>query len=162
MRRIVVLACASAALASCQSVGVHQADSAYGYPACDTAASRDAVARTVHAFFDALAADDYPALQQVTTPSFYAFDVGKRYSARELSEVVRRSHDAGRVINWNVGPITSRIDCSVASAAWENAGSAGTADKVESRAWLESAVLVRNDDRWLIDFLHSTPKDPRP
>jgi hypothetical protein len=53
------------------------------------------------------------------------------------------------------------VDCSVASATWENIGSAGTAGKLQPRAWLESAVMRRHDDRWLLAFLHSTPRDPR-
>ena len=161
MRLMMPLIAGSALLVSCQTpndIG------GIGRPAdqsCDTAAARAGVEQTIHAFFAALAKDDHAALQQLTTTTFYAFDVGKKYDAEGLCEAIAKAHQSGRVINWNVGPVSSRVDCAMASAAWENNGSAGRAEKIEPRSWLESAVLVRQGDRWLIDFLHSTPKDPR-
>lgn len=160
--RSVLLPCSAAMLLmSCQSL---DRPGAVGGPAgrpCDTSAARDGVTRTIHAFFAALAKDDDAAVRRLTTPSFYAFEVGKRYSGPELVALLANAHKAGRVMNWNIGPISARVDCTIASAAWENNGSAGTAQKLEPRSWLESAVLVRQGDQWLLDFLHSTPKDPR-
>lgn len=161
MRRIMPLIAGSALLVSCQTPkDIGDIDRPAGRP-CDTAAARAGVEQTIRAFFAALAKDDHAALQQLTTTTFYAFDVGKKYDAEGLSEAISKAHQSGRVINWNVGPIASRVDCAMASAAWENNGSGGTAEKIEPRSWLESGVLVRQGDRWLIDFLHSTPKDPR-
>jgi hypothetical protein len=98
--------------------------------------------------------------KRLTTPTFYAFDIGKRFTGPELSKLIADSHKAGRTIEWSIGPVDARAGCATAFAAWENTGAAGTAEKMEPRAWLESAYLVRQGDRWAIDFLHSTPKDP--
>lgn len=86
---------------------------------------------------------DSAAVQRVTTPDFYAFEIGKRYSARELSDVIAKSHADGRITNWGLGPMSLQVDCSIASATWENTGSAGKAGELQARAWLESAVLRR-------------------
>ena len=156
MRALAVLALV--ALTSCQTTGGQNSS---GSSQCDSLSAREDIGRAVRLFYAALAKDDYAAVQGVTTPDFYAFEIGKRYSGKELSDLIAKSHAEGRVINWGLGPMSMNVDCSVASATWENNGSAGTAGKMQPRAWLESAVLRRQDNRWLIAFLHSTPKDPR-
>ena len=78
------------------------------------------------------------------------------------SDIIAKDHADGQIINWNLGPMTMHVDCTVATAAWENNGSSGRQGKLKPRAWLESAVLRLQGDRWVMTFLHSTPKDPRP
>jgi hypothetical protein len=119
------------------------------------------VSETIRSFFAALAIDDHAAVKRLTTLNFYAFEIGKRYTGPELSKLIADAHKSGRTIQWNIGPVDARVDCNIAFAAWENTGAAGTAAKMQPRAWLESALLLRQDDRWVIDFLHSTPKDLR-
>jgi len=148
------------ALTSCQTTASQQ-NSARSADQCDTAVAREDIRRTIESFFAALAKDDYGALQRVTTADFYAFEIGKKYSGKELSDLIAKSHAEGRIINWGLGPMSLQVDCSLASATWENVGSAGSAGKLQPRAWLESAVLLRHDDAWVLAFLHSTPKDPR-
>lgn len=161
MKRIV--ACVAAALlASCQSVAPIGEDISLNPPrSCATAADSQQVSQTIRAFFAALAIDDDAAVGRLTTPSFYAYDIGKRFTGPELSKLIADAHKSGRILQWNIGPVDARIDCNMAFAAWENHGAAGTAEKLEPRAWLESALLVRSGDRWLIEFLHSTPMDRR-
>lgn len=125
------------------------------------AAARD-IETVVKAFFAALAKDDDAEVRRLTTPDFYAYDIGKRFTGPELSKVIADAHRAGRTIEWNIGAVDTRIDCNLAFAAWENTGASGTRPNLQPRSWLESAVLVRRNGRWLIHFLHSTPKDPRP
>jgi hypothetical protein len=128
---------------------------------CSSPAATEAVSETIRAFFAGLAVDDDAAVRRVTTPNFYAFEIGKRYTGPELSKLIADAHKTGRIMQWNVGLVDVRADCNLAFAAWENTGAAGTAAKLEPRAWLESAVLLRQGDGWVIGFLHSTPKDRR-
>lgn len=157
------IALAPALLAGCQSVGpgITEPASASQSP-CASPEARQEVSETIRAFFAALAVDDHAAVQRLTTANFYAYEIGKRYTGPALSKLIADAHAAGRVLQWNIGSIDARIDCHMASAVWENTGASGTAAKMEPRAWLESAVLLRQGNRWVIDFLHSTPKDPRP
>ena len=128
---------------------------------CDSD-SADAVAvdRTVRAFFAALAADDLAAYARLTTPTFYSYDVGKRFDGIELAELVQSAHARGVQLNWTIGPVDAHVGCGMAWAAWENRGSAGVPPKVEPVVWLESAVLVKQGGEWKIDFFHSTRAAP--
>lgn len=162
MKHVLVCLGASALLASCQSMtpAAGPVASALAQPCASPAAAQE-VSETIRAFFAALAIDDDEAVRSLTTPNFYAYEIGKRYTGPELSKLIGDAHKSGRVMQWNIGQVDARVDCNLAFAAWENIGAAGTAAKLEPRAWLESASLLRQGDRWVIDFLHSTPKDPR-
>ena len=125
-------------------------------PACVRSPRAEAdIDRTVHDFFDALRKDDKAAFQRLTTSSFYSFDVGKRYVGTELVDVVRDAHARGVQLNWSVGPLDTNLGCDVAWSAWENVGSAGVPRDVRPVRWLESAVLIRQNGSWKVDFFHS-------
>ena len=89
-------------------------------PDCDRSSETEAeIEGTVHAFFDSLRGDDKATFQQLTTSSFYAFDVGKRYAGTELVDVVKDAHARGVQLNWSVGQLDTKIGCDVAWSAWE-------------------------------------------
>jgi len=113
------------------------------------------IEQTVHAFFDALRKEDKVAFQRLTTTSFYSFDGGERFPGTELVDVVRNAHARGVQLNWSIGSLDTKLRCDVAWSAWENVGSAGIPPDVRPVRWLESAVLVRQNGSWKIDFFHS-------
>ena len=128
----------------------------FNQPACAPSSKTDAgIERTVHAFFDTLRKEDKAAFQRLTTSSFTSFDVGKRYVGTELVDVVRDAHARGVQLNWSVGQLDTKVGCDVAWSAWENVGSAGVPPDVKPVRWLESAVLVRQNGEWKVDFFHS-------
>lgn len=150
---------AAAALVACQSADYQRNPRARPDVTEKCAPSATAIAdinHTVRSLFVALANDDDDAVARLTSSSFYAFE-GKRMSAPELSATIRAAHQAGRIYQWNVGPLDAYVDCNMAWAAWENIGASGIAPTLEPRRWLESAVLVRKNDRWVMEFMHSTP-----
>src|SRR5687768_5923759 len=117
---------AALALMSCQSMApTGRAETARRPCASETA--QQEVLQTIRGFFDALARDDEAAVARLTTPDFYAYEIGKRYSGPELSRLIADAHRAGRIMQWNIGTIDARIDCNIAFAAWQNDGAAGTA-----------------------------------
>ena len=127
-----------------------------GQSSCSaTPAAKGDIERTVHAFFDALRKEDKVAFQRLTTASFYAFDVGKRFPGTELLDAVRDAHVRDVQLNWSIGPLDTKLRCGVAWSAWENVGSSGRPPDLRPVRWLESAVLVREDGVWKIDFFHS-------
>jgi hypothetical protein len=130
-------------------------------PACAPSSGLDAsIERTVHAFFDALRREDMAAFRQLTTSSFYSFDVGKRYAGTELVDVVKDAHRRGVQLHWSIGEMDTNVACNVAWSAWENVGSAGIPPDVKPVRWLESAVLVRENGSWKVDFFHSQRAAP--
>jgi hypothetical protein len=116
---------------------------------------------TVHAFYDALRKEDEAAFRRLTTGAFYAFDAGKRYVGTELVDLVKDAHARGVELNWSVGLLDTKLGCDVAWTAWENSGSAGIAPEIRPVRWLESAVLVRRDGGWKVDFFHSQRAAPQ-
>lgn len=160
--KLALLCLAAPLLSACQSIARAPAAISSAPPRlCSSGAAVSEVSQTIRSFFAALAVDDHAAVKTLTTPNFYAFEIGKRFTGPELSKLIADAHQSGRVMQWNIGAVEARVDCQLAFAVWENTGAAGTASRLEPRAWLESALLVRQGDRWVIDFLHSTPKDPR-
>lgn len=127
-----------------------------GQPNCPAPVNaRAEIDRTIHDFFDALRMDDDASFKRLTTESFYSFDVGKRFEGTELADAVQDAHAQGVQINWSIGPIDTRLSCDVAWSAWENVGSAGVPPELQPVRWLESAVVVRENGSWKIDFFHS-------
>lgn len=126
-------------------------------PACPgSTADAQGVDRTIRSYFAALAADDELAAARLTSPTFYSFDVGKRFTGPELSATLKQLHQRGTVLQWNIGAIDAHFDCNTAWAAWENVGAAGTVDDLKPVKWLESAMLRRHRGQWVLEFLHST------
>lgn len=121
----------------------------------DPATARAEVEQTIHDFFAALRSADKAPFAQLTTPSFYAFDVGQHFAGSTLGDAVVEALAEGVEINWNLGPMDTRVRCDVAWSQWENIGSAGTPPDVRPVRWLESAVLVHDGARWKLDFFHS-------
>ena len=131
---------------------------AHSQPTACVASPADiaAIDLTVRGFYDALRRDDRAGFQRLTTPTFTSFDGGVRFSGTALSNFVRDAHARGVQLVWNIGPIDTHGGCDMAWAAWNNAGSVGTPPQMKPVRWVESAVLVRREDLWKIDFFHST------
>lgn len=129
-------------------------------PACgDPAADRAAIEQTIRAAYAALAVDDAAAFARLTAADFYAYE-GKRMTGPDLSAAIARTHAAGRILAWNLGPMDIRADCQTGWAAWENHGQVGDATAMRPMTWFESATLRRDGDRWVMTFLHATRVDP--
>ena len=158
LRRLAVLMFAAQA-AACATAPASAP--ARGCPSDPAEAQRAADA--VRAFFVALAKDDLPGVRAVTTEDFFAYDVGKRFTAASLVETIAGAHRSGVRLEWNLGEVRAHTSCDLAWAYWVNRGSVAAAgQEPKPRSWLESAVLEREDGRWRVRFLHSTPEDPRP
>ncbi len=119
-------------------------------------ADKAQVTETVRSMFAALAANDATKFRAVTTPDFYAFDVGKRFTGDALLELVKTAHAAGKVYVWTVNDADVHISGDIAWIAYINRGSIKDASGTENVIWLESAVLQKEKGAWRIRFLHST------
>ena len=135
----------AAALAGASPVKVHEGDTPE---------------QAIRSWFEAMARNDATANARLLSRNFYAFDNGKRFRGGELFDFVKQLHDAGMVIQWNLGPIDVHRSGATAWAAWENHGAAGHAGALQPVIWLESANLHRASGRWVIDFLNSARVPP--
>jgi len=114
------------------------------------------VVNIIKQMYVAARANDLPALVAVTTPDFYAYDGGKRFTAQTLIELIKKAHAAGKQYDWNVTEPEVHIACSLAWVTYVNRGSIEDAAGRQDMTWLESAVLEYGSGQWRTHFLHST------
>jgi ketosteroid isomerase-like protein len=120
------------------------------------AAEQLQVTETVRSFFAAATKDDLGKLHAVTTPDFYAFDAGGRFTRDALMDLIKAAHAAGKVYVWTVNDADVHISGDMAWIAYVNHGSVKDAAGTKDVTWLESAVLRKENGAWRIQFFHST------
>ena len=125
-------------------------------PAPSAASDQAQVTETVRAMFAAMAADDSPKFRALTTPDFYAYDVGKRFTGDELLNLVKGALAEGKVYVWSVNEPEVHLHGDLAWITYVNNGSVKDAAGTKSVTWLESAILRKEAGAWRICFLHST------
>ena len=121
-----------------------------------SAADQVQVTEAVRSFFAAAAADDLDKLHAVTTPNFYAFDGGGRFTRDGLMDLIKAAHAAGKVYVWTVNEPEVYISGDIAWITYINRGSIKDASGIKDVTWLESAVLQKEKGAWRIHFFHST------
>lgn len=119
-------------------------------------ADEEKVIEIIRLMYVALQNDDLAKFQTVTSPDFYAFDAGKRFSGDELMAFVKNAHAAGKIYMWKVTAPEVHIDGTTAWITYVNRGSLEDNSGKQNLSWLESAVLRRQNGAWRIHFLHST------
>ena len=123
-----------------------------------SAADQVAVTEAVRSFFAAAAGDDLAKFRAVTTPDFYAFDAGGRFTRDALMDLIKTAHAAGNVYVWTVNEPDVHISADIAWISYVNRGSIKDASGTKDVSWLESAILQKEEGRWRIRFFHSTRK----
>jgi ketosteroid isomerase-like protein len=121
----------------------------------DTNAQSEAIV-VIEEIFAAARTDDLPALLAVTTPDFYAYDGGRRFTAQSLMELVASAHAAGKRYEWSVTDPEVHVHCDFAWVTYINQGSIEDSAGRQESTWLESVVLEYAGDHWKARFLHST------
>jgi len=117
------------------------------------------VVEAVQSMFVALENDDFARFRSVTSPDFYAFDVGKRFSGDELMALIKKAHADGKIYVWKVTDPEVHIDGTTAWITYINRGSIEDKSGKQNLGWLESAVLRKRNGGWRIHFFHSTRMD---
>jgi len=119
---------------------------------------RDAVevAQAVKAFYISLQTDDPLRVQELTTPDFFAYDGGMRFTAASLTQYLSEARARRVKFDWNLSDFNTHVSCDEAWTAYQNSGGMGDPDHYTSIVWLESAALARVGGRWRVQFLHSS------
>mgnify|MGYP001549211463 CR=1 FL=1 len=118
------------------------------------------VVQAMRTMYVAATNDDLAEFHSVTTPEFYAFDNGKRFTGDALMAVVKRLHASGIVAVWKVTEPEVHITGQTAWITYVNKGSMHDSSGTKPMTWLESAVLVKENGNWRIQFLDSTRVPP--
>ena len=120
------------------------------------ATDQDKVIEAMRTMYVAATNDDIAKFNSVAAPDFYAFDNGKRFTGDALMELIKSAHAAGKVYVWEVTEPEVHIDGDTAWITYTNRGSVRDQSGTKNLAWLESAVLRRENGGWRIHFFHST------
>ena len=121
-----------------------------------TPADRHQILNAIDTMYAAAATDDLGKFHTVTSPSFYAFDNGKRFDGDALMDTVKAFHASGKVFVWKATDQQLQATCDFAWVTYTNRGSMRDASGTTQLTWLESAVLEKQAGAWRIRFLHST------
>ena len=111
--------------------------------------------------FEALLTDNQERLQQVTSPDFFAYDGGMRFSGPALMDLIKKGHASGKKWVWSITDPEVHVACDLAWITYVNQGSVEDTSGRQALTWLESAILEYSNGRWHIRFVHST-RAPKP
>src|SRR6186713_2177309 len=84
------------------------------------AADQVQVTEAIRSFYAAATADDVDKLHAVTSPDFYAFDAGGRFTRDALMDLIKAAHAAGKVYVWTVNEPHVHVSGDVAWIAYVN------------------------------------------
>jgi ketosteroid isomerase-like protein len=121
-----------------------------------SSAEQTHVIEVIRSFFAAATVDDLEKFNAVTSPNFYAFDAGGRFSRDALMEMIKAAHAAGKIYVWTVKEPEVHILGDTAWITYVNRGSIKDASGTKEATWLESAFLEKEKGIWRIHFFHST------
>jgi ketosteroid isomerase-like protein len=122
----------------------------------NAATDEQKILEVVNTWYDALRSDDYMKFDSVIASSFYAFDVGKRFSGHSLVDSIKAAHEAGKRFEWDVTDPDVHPTGNTAWATWVNKGGITDASGTKKQDWLESTYLEKQGDNWKMVFFHST------
>ena len=110
----------------------------------------------VQALFAAMSAGDGDAMKATSTDDFELLEVGEVWDMDKLVSAVTGGDGTTTRRNF-FAVITSRISGDRAWVSyWNRAVFTNPAGQSQNVEWLESAILVKGSDGWLIEMLHST------
>lgn len=122
-----------------------------------SAAEREAVEETVHAFFDAIYGYHYDSLRSVTTSDFELVEDTVVMSTADFVEFSRSLKKKGVTFSYELSDFNTEVRGPIGWTRWRNEAVMTMGDQERNLRFLESAVLVQRDGRWKIDRLQSTP-----
>ena len=110
----------------------------------------------VQALFAAMSAYDEPAMRATSAPDFHLLEVGEVWDMDKLVSAVTSGDGAATRRNY-FAVIDARTTGDRAWVSyWNRAVFTVPGGKAQNVEWLESAVMSKHGDRWLIEMLHST------
>jgi hypothetical protein len=129
----------------------------------DLSAHQDAraeVERVVRVFFDSsVARFDYDLLDRMVTPDAQFVEGGRFMDVSGFKEFMGR-YERRATVRYALSDLRTRIRDGVAWTSFRNRGALTMDGTTRAREWHEAVVLVRRDERWLIDLIHSRPISP--
>lgn len=119
------------------------------------------VIEVVNRFFEGLKIKNQASRKYLkyVTDDFFIFEMGKKYSMKELVELFQRDDRQWISTDWKLGDFRVSLDENSAHVSYVNTGvfyfnQDGKKFRSDLK-WLESVYLVKRGDQWKIKFLQS-------
>lgn len=112
----------------------------------------------VKELFAAMSKHDGNAMQETSTEDFQLLEHGEVWTMEKLVDAVQPKGKPYERKNF-FSQIRARQNGNVAWVSYWNKAEIRRESGLRSVVWLESAVMVREDDRWKVQLLHSTRLD---
>ena len=109
----------------------------------------------VKELFAAMSKHDGKAMKETSTEDFQLLEHGEDWTMQKLVDAVQPKGEPYERKNF-FSQIRARQIGNVAWVSYWNKAEISRASELRTVVWLESAVMVREDDRWKIQLLHST------
>ena len=114
-----------------------------------------AVSAAVKDLFTAMERNDIDGQRRLIAPDFFLYEHA-RYDADGFIGIVSELHSAGKKPRWVLSGLTAHAACGRGWATWYDEATFQEGGTTTHKSFLESAVLHRAEDHWVLDFLHST------
>lgn len=112
----------------------------------------------VKELFAAMSKHDGQAMQAQATADFQLLEHGEEWTMQKLVDAVQPKGEPYERKNF-FKQIRARQEGNVAWLSYWNKAEIRSSRGLRTVVWLESAVIVREDDRWKVQLLHSTRLD---
>ena len=113
----------------------------------------------VKELFAAMSKHDGKAMQETATADFELLEHGEVWTMQDLIDAVQPKGKPYERKNF-FSQIRARQEGDVAWISYWNKAEISREGGMRTVVWLESAVMVKRDDHWKIELLHSTRLEP--
>ena len=113
----------------------------------------------VKELFAAMSMHDGKAMKETATDDFQLLEHGEDWTMQRLIDAVQPKGKTYERLNF-FNQIRARQVGDVAWVSYWNKAEIRREGQLRTVVWLESAVMVRENDRWKIQLLHSTRLEP--
>lgn len=113
----------------------------------------------VKELFAAMSKHDGKAMQATSTEDFQLLEHGEDWTMHDLVEAVQPKGKPYVRKNF-FSQIRARQEGDVAWVSYWNKAEISREGALRTVVWLESAVVVKESDRWKVQLMHSTRLDP--
>ena len=113
----------------------------------------------VKELFAAMSKHDGKAMQATSTEDFQLLEHREDWTMRDLVEAVQPKGKPYERKNF-FNQIRARQEGNVAWVSYWNKAEISRDGALRTVVWLESAVVVKENDRWKVQLMHSTRLDP--
>ena len=115
--------------------------------------------RAVQEFFSAISDFDYDRMGATVTEDFHLLEVGEVWELDQLVDVIKTVENRFERRNY-FSVIKAVANHNMVWISYWNRAVKKYPDRVQEVSWLESAVMVKVENEWKLQMLHSTRVDP--